>query len=177
MKNNIILIVLVFSLILVGCKLFNDSTYPHPITVETVVTKEVTQQVTRVIYIVQTTTPSPLWGPTATRPPSCYDTAFSQYGLNQCAWSLAQEVKKELDKLVNRIAEMFSHEDPPKKEEFLQLESEWELLADKECSLWWGGISESGGYEYGSMAPMIVGGCLQSKYEERIKELNNLYEE
>jgi len=184
MKIKSIFIFMIISVIVIGCVFTNT---PASSVEVTIITREVTQNVTRINYIYQTiiptTTPTSIYSPTKTitptnQPtptPSCYDTAETQSDLNACAFTIAQETKKSLQIIVNLIANEFS-DNPNKKNEFLELEGKWEELAEQECIVWWGSMPD-GWYEYGSMAPMIVYGCFTEKYEKRIVELQELYKE
>jgi len=172
---------MVFSIFFGSCTYISSSTPPKQTIEITIVTKEVTKQITRVVLIFQTPTPSdtPPWNstatPTNTRTPSCYDTAYSTIQLNACAWSIVEKTKEELDKLVNKVAKEYSGY-PTRREEFIQSELAWESHAIDECRLWWGSTNESGFYEHGSSAPLLIATCLDGKYQKRIIELQQLYE-
>jgi uncharacterized protein YecT (DUF1311 family) len=138
-----------------------------------VITYEVTREITNVITRIYLVTP--ITTPTSTKTESCYDTALTQYDLNQCAGLHAEEAKKKMKILIDLIVEKYS-EKPDKVEEFLKLQKEWEDLAYDECQLWYGRFitdPNTGNeyYENGSMAPMLMAGCLETKYTDRSKEL------
>jgi uncharacterized protein YecT (DUF1311 family) len=172
--------IILFTLLFVGCTHINTATLIQPKIEITVVTKVITQRITQVVLIFQTPTPSntPPWGSSATftntRTPSCYDTAMSTIQINACAWSITEKTKEELDKLVDKVAKEYSGY-PERREKFIQSELEWESHAEDECYLWWGSLDESGFYEHGSMAPMLVATCLDGKYKKRITELQQFY--
>jgi uncharacterized protein YecT (DUF1311 family) len=181
MKNGKIILMILFSIIILSC---NNISHLLENNI-TIVTIEVTRQITKEVYIYQSVTPSstPTKKPTSTftisptftiTPTlSCIDMDLPQQALNACAWSLAKETKEELHKLVNEIAENIS-KNPAKRDAFLKYESEWEKLAENECWTWWGSLDDIGWYENGSMAPMLVGLCVKYKFEKRIEELKNM---
>jgi uncharacterized protein YecT (DUF1311 family) len=171
------IIILALLIALIGC---TSTTKPTSyITIE--VTREVTREVT---YIIQAT-PIPsitsiIPTPTMTPTISCYDNAVTQYDMNQCAGLIAEEQRNKMEILVNLIKEKYSTI-PQKEEEFLQLQAKWEDLANEECRLWYGRTITDPNtgteyYENGSMAPMLIESCLKNKYEDRIKELQILYD-
>jgi apolipoprotein N-acyltransferase len=159
MKKKSISFISLFLIFLSGC-----------ISSPQIITEEVTR--IRIITSIQTNIP------TATK--TCYDEANTQYELNHCSGLLAEESRKEMYILVELVISKFSM-NLEKAQEFINLQEEWELLAEKECELWYGRIikdSKTGTnyYENGSMAPMLEGKCLQNKYEDRAKELKWLFD-
>jgi len=178
MKREYFPIMLLILLLLPGCTNNIITAQSQPTIYITIITKEVTKLNTRVVLLYQTPTPSdmPPWDSTATstntRTPSCYDTAHSTIELSDCAWSIMEKTKVELDKLVKLVANEYSSTN---REEFIQLELEWETHAKNECDLWWGRLNEYGQYEHGTSAPMMVAICIDGKYKDRIIELQKLY--
>jgi hypothetical protein len=136
------------------------------------VTIEITREVTRIIKIYPSSTPS--IQPT----PSCYDTAKTQYDLNKCSWSIEAELRSRMEGLVQAIAGRYSKY-PERKEEFLKLQEYWQINAENECNLWYGQLLQDPKTgevyrEFGTMAPLLVSTCMIEKYESRIKELHNV---
>jgi hypothetical protein len=173
MKKRNLFIIIVISLLLIKCSMKNPIEAPPSKLFVTIITKEVTHQVTKVIILYQTTTPLPSVTNTIAYYEKCYETWKSQRELNECAWDIAKETKEILHQLVNQIAEEYSG-NPTKKEAFLNIEIQWEKLAEEECWISRGSLTESGWYENGSMAPMLVGFCVNEKYLRRIEELKTI---
>jgi uncharacterized protein YecT (DUF1311 family) len=177
MKISTWIIILALLIALIGC---TSTTKPTSyITIE--VTREVTREVT---YIIQATpipsNTSMIPTPTMTPTISCYDNAVTQSDINQCAGLIMEEQLNKMESLVNLIEEKYSAI-PQKEEEFLQLQAKWDDLANEECRLWYGRTITDPNtgteyYENGSMAPMLIVSCLKNKYEDRIIELQILYD-
>jgi hypothetical protein len=54
--------------------------------------------------------------------------------------------------------------------EFAQTQRQWELHAERECALLLL-KRRDGVYEYGSMAPMLYGGCVAVRFTSRYEDL------
>ena len=78
-----------------------------------IITVEVTKEVTRILLLYPTSTPS------ITNPPSCCDTAGTQYELNPWATPLAEEARIEMEQLVIAITKQYSS-NPQALVEFLR---------------------------------------------------------
>lgn len=171
MKNNVYLIIILMLIGLSGCIAIGTQNTVTPIIVTRVVSQKETLEVTRIIFITNT----PVLTPVKTLS-DCYKTAVSSYEISQCAVVDRDRVKMRMEELVNKIANKFS-DNTQKMEEFLQLQEEWEALAEKECRLWWASMSNYGGYEHGTSAPILFVSCETNKYEKRIIELQILFDE
>ena len=104
--------------------------------------------------------------------PSCYETAQSQLDLNNCANLRMTGLGIQMNTLLQLIQEKTSKEG---FEQLSQFQIEWQDFSIRECKFLSGAIliESDGVYHYagGSMAPMQLGECLVSKYEDRLRQL------
>lgn len=101
----------------------------------------------------------------------CYETAFTQQEMNSCAAYRESGLEKEMEKLVNALQERYKRGSEKDLKKFLAFQQEWEYLSKRECEFLAGYTIEDGGYKGGSMAPLNYWGCLEGKYEDRLREL------
>ena len=121
-----------------------------------------------VVTHVVTVTPEPLIAE------DCFKRAVTQVDLNDCANKERELAKAQLDKLISKI--IFSSEE---KQNFDQLQGEWESFVEKDCSFLYGQVITTADgnsyYQRGSMAPMLRGLCEAKHYKERIEDLKVAY--
>jgi len=104
----------------------------------------------------------------------CFKSAVTQGDLNGCANKERELAKANLEKLVSKIR--FT---PEEKQNFDQLQVEWEAFVEKDCSFLYGQVIATADgnlyYQRGSMAPMLRGLCEAKHYKERIEDLKLAY--
>jgi uncharacterized protein YecT (DUF1311 family) len=130
-------------------------------------------EVTRIVRIEQTIVV------TATRMPAfaqdCLNNAITQIELTSCAALEAQLAKAEMERIISQIK--YSSEE--EKQEFNQLQSEWELQIVKDCEFLFAQIitDDKGNlfYKGGSMAPMQRNFCIAEQYKRRTEDLKFAY--
>jgi uncharacterized protein YecT (DUF1311 family) len=105
----------------------------------------------------------------------CYMTAMTQGAMNGCAAERRNDMEKRIVEVIDAIKErnLYTETELPR---FLQLQAEWQDLAERECVLRSGYETDENGGQYkgGSMAPMSYRECLVQKYEDRLRELQIL---
>jgi uncharacterized protein YecT (DUF1311 family) len=170
LKKKLVIIVLLITG-LSSCVAIGAYHTQTPIIVTKVIPQQMTVEVTRFYFI----TIAPALTPIETLS-DCYKTAVTSNEISQCAVVDRDQAKSKMEELVNEIANKFSY-NPQKSEEFIKFQAEWETLAENKCRLWWASMSESGGYEHGSSAPLLFVSCETDKYEKRIIELQKLLNE
>jgi uncharacterized protein YecT (DUF1311 family) len=97
----------------------------------------------------------------------CYRTAQSQRDLNDCAASRLEDLKMHMAELFKALEVRYQRVSPEQLEKFRNLHAEWENFSDRECRFRSGLDGE--GWP-GTMAPMNYGGCMEGKYEARLRE-------
>ena len=104
----------------------------------------------------------------------CFDTALKQREIDDCAILERELAKAELEKIISKIK--FTAEE---KQEFDELQLEWDTLIQKDCEFLYGQIvtDENGNlfYKRGSMAPMLWALCVAEQYKRRIEDLKYAY--
>jgi uncharacterized protein YecT (DUF1311 family) len=120
------------------------------------------------ILIIVTTTP------TASPQSDCFDTTMTQGDMNNCASEQRDLAEAALAETLAAIKL------PPEElETFQQLQSEWRAYMEDDCMFLYGQMiqSEDGSLHYarGSMAPMLVAGCMAQHIEARNRQLINAY--
>src|SRR5690606_34523851 len=100
---------------------------------------------------------------------SCYETALSQLAMNECAHMRVSELENQMNTILQLIQEETSEE---RYEQLSYFQIEWQDFSVRECTFLSGAILNGNySYEGGSMAPLRLGECLVSKYEDRLREL------
>lgn len=151
----------------------------------------ITVEITKLVQITTTPVPQPSNTPTPTLEPryaqatfrseligtpivatdECFETAVTQQEMNGCAGSRVSGLEKEMEKLVNALQVRYKLWPDDHLKKFLAFQKEWEDLSKRECEFLAGYTIVDGRYEGGSMAPASYYGCLEGKYEDRLREL------
>ncbi len=113
--------------------------------------------------------------PTPFATTECSELGPTQLEMNECAAYQNSDMRDKMNDLVEMVMQNYPGS-PEEAKEFLRLQTEWEALADEECSHWWGQTytnQDTGNIYYlrGTMAPLLVATCLTHKYADRTREL------
>jgi uncharacterized protein YecT (DUF1311 family) len=136
-------------------------------------TVEVTREVTREVWILQTVEVTPTTLPLLVK--DCFDNAMTQGEMNDCSNQEYELALKELDQTIAQIK-------IPEKDmqDLKQTQATWQNQMEHECDLFTGRVitDENGNilrYVGGSMAPMERGFCRANRTKARINELKTYF--
>ncbi len=162
-----------FTVLLTGCKVTP--------TQATIITVDVTREVTRIIEIsttpmVKTLTPEKTRSPLST----CFEKYYIQLEINSCIKITADETKQRLIDLILIFEKQISVTSSVDGKRFRQVQTEWADLVDEKCDYLYGQVitdpnTGSLRYRNGTMAPAMVFECEINEYEQQIQELLSIY--
>lgn len=93
----------------------------------------------------------------------CIDTAMTQSEITMCS---LQSTEKSEDKLTALEINIQHSLDIPQRELFTQAQISWRSMAENDCMI------QRNFYAGGSIAPSVYNSCMESRIEQRIKQIN-----